>query len=407
MGSTVSSAKLFQVGITTTPVTPTTYVPGPIIYLMEHNISVGNWKLPERTQLVKLFNRRLEVGLNQPNTISFSMHGDDPESLLLIPGETDVWWEIEGVMTNRHRLVSRTRNLSDQYTIDYVAVDYRGLLNNRVILSPDTFHPNEGDLGRIYDLSTSPGQTGWNIEAIAWDLIDNMQKQTGGDLGITKGIFPTTGVKFEVTFRDGQSILSCLDTLVQSNPGLEYNIDYNRKLNIYYPARGADRGVKLDYGGMIASATEAGDLRTDFANWMRTAGDIAFDPVVLPTNAASIVNSRIGRWDMTFNDPDLSTKDAISKAAAHYFSQFGSFTPKLDLTFGMGQWEGPNHVWVGDVVNVYIQRGDWDLETTTRVQTLTVEVPDTGATQVTASVGLQDGDPYRYLTRTVKRLTER
>lgn len=379
---------------------PPAYVSGPVLTLPQHSIYIGDWRDTVTTELQNITNRRITVSVNQPNVLSFSVNGDDEEALLLEEGISDVWWVREGVTINRHRLVSVTDAFeATPYTVNCECVDYRGLLSEREIITATT----EADHSRVYAATQNNG-AGWFQEDIVWDLINTMQAQVGGNLGITKGIFPATGVKKEITFRDADTIASCIDTIAQADPGFEYNIDFNRKLNLYYPYRGAGRGVKLEYGGLISQVNRTLDMRTDYANWTRTqSGDAALKQNIKAV--PDLGNRPEGRWDMTFTDNDLSTQDAVDKTAARNFTMHSAMLPTLDLTFAPGAWLGPNHVWAGDTVEVYINRGRLNIAITTRVTDLTIALDDNGMETVTATVGIPPNDPYGYVVRTLKKLT--
>lgn len=374
-----------------------------------HAIYIGDWRGVDRVELSHLTSRELTVSLTEPNRVSFSVNGLDPEAALLSEGISDVWWVRENVVMFRGRLVSATDTVDETtHEIACECVDYRGLLDQRSVVSPDEFHPGEADFGREYLFDDH-----WKLEDIAWDLIADAQALPGGDLGVTKGIFTPTGQEKDITFRDGDSVLSCLNTLSQADPGFEFTIDHNRKFNLYYPRRGVDRGVKLDYGGLIAHLTRVVDLPATYANWTRSSGDQQMsseDPLGWKVERAvpDLATRPEGRWDKEFpNAPELLTETALAGAAARNFAVASDTTPRYDLTFSPGQWEGPNHVWVGDTVTVHAQRGRLNVATTTRVQTLTLSLDQSNHETVSVSVGPPPVDPVAYIARTLRQLTRR
>lgn len=369
-----------------------------------HVISIGDWRGGPRAELSHLTGRELSLSLTEPSRCSFSINGADPQAALLAEGISDVWWVREGVPIFRGRLVSATDTVDETtHEIACECVDYRGLLDQRVIVSPDENHPGEANFGREYLFDDH-----WKVEDIAWDLVADAQTLPGGNLGITKGIVTPTGQTKDVTFRDGDTILACLNTLSQSDPGFEFTVDTDRKFNLYYPRRGADRGVTLDHGGLVAHVTRTVDLPSTYANWTRSSGDIQIGvDWYLDKAVPDLGNRPEGRWDKTFpNAPELLTASALAGAAARNFAVASDTTPRYDLGFRPGAWLGPSHVWVGDTITARVQSGRLNVGARTRVQTVNLSLDQSNVETVSVTVGPPPlADPGAYIARTLRQLT--
>lgn len=370
-----------------------------------HVITIGDWRGAARTELSSITGRSLSLSLTAPSVMRFNVSGFSGDALTLAEGISDLWWVRHNTPIFRGRLVSATDNReAGTYTIECECVDYRGLLDGRAIISPDARHPDEGDMGRAYDLADK-----WALEDIAWSLIDDMQAQPGGSLGITRGIITPTKVTRDITFRDGDTILSCLETLSQADPGFEFNVDTERKFNLYYPRRGMDRGVHLDFGGLISKFTRTTDLRADYGNWTRTVGDLALGVEGKADRAVPDLSRRPeGRWDQIFAAAnELQTQAALSAAAARNFATASDMEPNYDVTFTPGKWEGPSHVWVGDTVRFHARTGRLNVNTTLRVQTLTLDLDESNQETVTLTLGRPPANPVRYIAQSLRVLNGR
>ena len=66
---------------------------------------------------------------------------------------------------------------------------------------------------------------------IAWDLIDNSQNQTNGDLGITKGIIETTQNRDRTYYN--QNIMEAIVNLSNVIGGFDFEFTHNKVFNVY------------------------------------------------------------------------------------------------------------------------------------------------------------------------------
>ena len=87
-----------------------------------------------------------------------------------------------------------------------------------------------------------------DLSDILWDVINDSQQLTGGDLGITVGSLATS--KNLTISYERQVIKDVIDSLVSQ--GIDFEVTPNKILNTYYP-KGIDRSdtIKFKYPGNI------------------------------------------------------------------------------------------------------------------------------------------------------------
>lgn len=374
-----------------------------------HQILIGDWRNPDWVELATLSSRTFIGNLADPSTVTFTMPGDSPESLLLNEGISDVKWVRDGVPIFWGRLTQAVDTVErTTYDIACTCTDYRGLLENREIQSD----------GSTSTIGIPPLQydSTWYVEDIIWDLINHTQIQLGGDLGIRKGVFPHSGVKVSdsgvldpLEFKNSDKIWGAIKTVLSMDPSVELNIDaVGKKLNVSYPFRGTDRGAKLDYGGLIASAHRTVNVPGQFANFTRTwysgEGDLNKDAQTL--SLPDLPNRPEGRWDTSFHAADLQTHAGQVKAARYNFNKASRILPTMDLQFAVGAWDGPNAVWIGDPVTVIVRRGRLDINDRTRVFSVNLTLDSSNVETVTVTVGLPKLDPFKSLTDDLRKLKQ-
>lgn len=373
----------------------------------QHSILIADCKTQDWVELTQLTGRHLTVNLSDPSQCTFSMSGDSSEAALLHESISDIKWLREGTPLFWGRLTNVEDSLSETpYDISCTAIDYRGLLDNREVLA---------DNGLNYDPTDF-------VETVIWDLVNYAQTQVGGSLGVTKGIFPRTGLvigsgdvtKPGISFGNTSKIWSSIKTLLAMEPSVEMDIDpVAKKLNIYYPQRGRLDPVKLDYGGMISKVTRSVDIPGQYANYTRTWASgigVNFNLDADIEQVADLSSRPEGRWDQSFTISDLRTPldDVVRKKSGQYnFNKSSRILPAMTLTLSPGQWAaigGPAGLYIGDMANAIVRRGRLDINIITRVYSLDLTLDQSNNETLNVTVGLPKINPFKSLTNDLRRL---
>lgn len=134
---------------------------------------------------------------------------------------------------------NRSKDAAGNYTLQVAAVDYFALFQKRRTGADDIY-------------------TNVDPATIPWSLINTSQSKTHGNLGITQGATVTTGlsVSAEYKYADIKQSISDLSNL-KVNDSFDFDIDYTKKLNLYFPTKGTTRlNVVFDENTIVAHAVK-------------------------------------------------------------------------------------------------------------------------------------------------------
>ncbi len=357
--------------------------------------AVGPWRAgntPQAELTTATGNRRLICRLLDPSEAQISLNGYGSDAQLIDELITDLWVYRDGVSLFRGRVYGPTSDhlSAATYTYDVKAFDYRQLLWRRLLYADRTWANTE--------------QT-----VIAWNLIQDTQNQLGGDMGIRSSLinplsvgWPSTGVnRPSVIFTAGSTVWDSLRKLNQMANGFDLDIDQNRVANLYYPQRGADNGVVLDYGGVLTAVERTFEPAT-FANAIRQSG--ASGVTTVTTTVPNIAITPEGRWDAQYGDIDLTTADMVAQTSATNIALASTALPTYQLHMARGAWGGPSHFWLGDYVLVVIQTGRLNEVVKGRVFQMDISVGSSDTEDVIVTVGNLHHDIESVLKGLAKRI---
>lgn len=333
-------------------------------------------------ELTAARSRKLTARLGSPSEASFSIDGRHEQAVMLDERRTDLI-----VYRDRDKLFrGRTGASQDQAgparhtAAPVTAVDYRGVLNSRLLYTALTF-------------------TGQDQSAIAWALIGDTQARPGGNLNITRGLGQTTGVLRDRTYAAGKSVGEALSQLAEVANGYDWDITPDLAFDVHYPQRGTDRGVVLDYGGTVSSFSRTPG---QYANAVRVSGDELLAPVV--REVADIATRPEGRIEAQFGYPDVTQAATLAQKADYLLATLSAAEPSYTVTLKPGGWDGPGSLWLGDPVLLVIRSGRLDEVSTRRVVEVDIDIDDNGAETVHVSLG-EPSLQTRYVQR--QRAVER
>ena len=363
--------------------------PGPAPQPDVWTFATGPWNGMPTTELSTATSRSVTWRLTDHHEASLTIDGLSPQAVNIRELEWDLWvlWNGQALFRGRIGPSSDTGSENGLST-QFGAADYRELLQRRFLFEGDTLSYTAADQSTI-----------------AWGLISSTQAKVGGQLGITRGLGATTGViRDRTAYEAGASIGSCLDQLSQVIDGFDYDFTPSStstalSFDLYYPSRGADRSVVLDYGGRVASFTRQVDPST-FGNAVRASG--ADTLAAVRQEAPGLATDPAGRWDFQFSDTSITVASTLQGKAAKALADGQYVAPSWTVTLPPGGWGGPTDFWLGDQVSLVVRTGRLDVVESLRVMEMSLALDDNGSDVITATLGQPDPKLKR-TARTINR----
>lgn len=333
---------------------------------------------------LEALNRRIEFRLEQPSIVAFTINAEHPSARFVQDLAVDVIVYRDGLPLIRAVITATQDSITeDSHYIEVTAMDYRGRLEFRRLLSAQVF-TEELDVD------------------IAWAAIVAAQAETNGDLGIKRGRFDD-GEELSGAFPAGISVAEAIDLVASADEGFDWEVDSDLRFNIYRP-RGRARQRVLDYGGLVAEVQRQ-FAAGDFANSVRVSGDETIASVV-----AGDGNPVLGRWDRQVGFPQIDSPTLLTGLAIDELSraQNEAVTTRVQLRSaeGVQTWGGLTDIGLGDVVRLVVKSNRLDINELTRVREIDVTVSDDGKEEV---VLILDGPKRTFQERIndiLQRLTE-
>lgn len=354
--------------------------------------------------LTEATGRKYTAKLTEPSELSFGLDGRHAQAAAIDELATDVhllWTSDAGAtqILDRCRVGSTQDAFTeDDHKVAVTCLDYKGVLARRRLYTGDTLTYAATDQAEI-----------------AWGLISSMQGNTGGQLGIAKGWTGTTptGVPRDREYEVGDSVGERVQELSEVLGGFDWDIlptsASGLELDVWYPQRGVDRGVVLEYGGMVASGNREVNP-ADYANALRYTGwagdDITPGPTAVESEAPDLASMPQGRWDAVFGDEGLINQESLDERAAWQLDQSQVIRPVYTVRLKRGAWDGPDHIWLGDPVRLVIRSGRLDVDTTLRVYEVEIDLDGNGGENVSLALGGPRPDYRRRTTAVERRLRD-
>lgn len=378
-GSTeyVSAYTADQTGTTNDPklvVTYTPIAPTPVVGNSEGwrwAIGQSSGTAPEEA-LSRPKARRVTWRLRDSADAAFTMRGTDPQAGAVEELITDLWCYRDGALVYRGRVGPTEDDVGDVHNVSVTTGDYRAVLARRMLFDDSTL------------VFTADDQAD-----IAWALIDDTQARTGGDLQIIEGAHGATGITRDRTFEAGQYVGQLVtQQLSEVIDGFDWEIDPYLTFNLFYPERGSDNGVVLDYGGIVASVRRTVDP-SNYFNALRLSGA---DALTAETReAAGLGALPEGRWDRQIGEPSVLVQSSLDERADLLIVEGAVISPSYVVTLKANRWEGPDHIFVGDTVQLVVRSlPRLDVNVAQRVYEVSAAVDDDGKEVVQLTIGSSD-----------------
>ncbi len=351
-------------------------------------LAVGPWRNLPDWQLTRAKGRRVTLRLSEPSEASFSVDGASRDAGRIRELVTDVWLFREGRPLYRGRVGPTGDDLSENRHGTVVSsADYRAVLGRRLLLEGDPLVYTQVDQAQL-----------------AWNLINITQGRNGGNLGIVRGAGQTTGVLRDRTWEPGETVLHYMDLLANVSDGFEYDLTPSGtstalSFDVFYPLRGTDRQVVLDFPGAITKGSRQVDPG-QYANSVRVSGDETITPA--RATAADVATLDEGRWEAQVGDTTILEAATLTARAQAELAIARAVTPSWTVTLRPNFWGGPDHIWLGDPVTLAVRSGRLNALTSLRVQELGIALDDNDEATITLTLGQVPPD-RRWRLRTVDR----
>jgi hypothetical protein len=362
-------------------------------------------------EITNATSRQLMFFLMDTCTVSFTMNAMDDQAGMIDELDTDCIVYRDTKLMYRGRFGASNDILGspggiaaggepDQHTVQFSAVDYRGMLAYRIVTDPDVVFTNQDQ------------------SDIAWSLINTSETRLPGAFGITRGVTPAS-VQRTYTATAGSIVGGDVESLATLNQGFDWNIDANLKFNTWpIPSegiynqlgRGTAQGLTLVYGDNVMAAQRTLDA-TKYANLIRytggqpTSGGAALVSYVdIVTNVLYEANFAIrSRWEAIDSNTNILVQATNDAAALGDLVVRAASIPSYTLTLTMGWWN-PDILWLGDIVDVIINHGRLDENFTGRVSEIDIFLgDDAGEESVTVTVGPRMGSLLRRISTEEKK----
>lgn len=324
----------------------------------------------ESGELSAAQSRTFTAKLVGPWEAAVTLSGRHPQALLLTELETDLVVYRNGAKLFRGRVGATQDEIDEEkHSSTFAALDYRALLDRRLLVEGDTLSYAGVDQGTI-----------------AWNLIQTTQAKTGGNLGITLGTGVPTGVVRTKAFEAGKPIGEGISQLAALLNGFDWEIDASLKLNVFYPNRGAAVAAVFDYGGAVRRVRRAFDP-SSYSNAIRASGS----ELLTAENrvGAGVGADPRGRFESQHGYPDLLEQVTLAARADFLLAGKNSIRPSWAVELKPGVAD-VSSAWVGDTVQLVVQSGRLNVNVAQRILSITFGISQSGEERCAVVLGEND-----------------
>jgi len=331
---------------------------------MDWRVSAYSWNDPTTKREIRAASsRKLVLRLNAPSTFACSMMGDHEQAKLITELITDITVRADGVDLLRARCGNTQDTVAESgYGVSFNFVDYRGVLQRRALKAADTLAYLNVDQSDI-----------------AWGMVQNIQSRTNGNYGITRGTGATTGITRQWNPKPGEFVGKIIDSIGNLASGFDWDVSPAMALDLYYPQRGLNNGIGLEYGKSVSSFTRVKTPST-FANDDIVTGGAG--TTIVETGSATVATDLQGRWDGTYSYPDITEQATLVARGSWLVARTSLLVPTYTAKLAPGFWKGTSHIGLGDTVRLLVKRGRINDNLLLRVLEIPIDIGDDGSETV-------------------------
>lgn len=360
------------------------------------------------TELTEARSRRLELALNTPAKLTWSLDGRSPSAPFVEELQTEVLaWRYDetlgqevlmfrGIVTQSEDVISE-----QTHTVNFTALDYLAILNRRYLTTAAAAgvafaQVDQDDIvaSLLSTARTIAATGGHSFSPGAWLALVAANVNPDGTARAAK-----SGQLRDRTYLGQQSIGEAITALAAVINGFDLDVqpaadtDGQDYLRLFYPSQGLSRtDVVLAYGSSVSSLTRSANS-VDYGNYWRVIGDnggTAGAPQLYADawNADSNDVGRIpvGLWQSVANESDVKVAATLQQKASGDLAVGGMLVPSYSLSL-RPDWFRPGAPAMGDTVPLEIRSGRLDVSTTVRVLGISYAISDDAAEDVELTVG--------------------
>lgn len=300
----------------------------------------------EYIEMGQFLSLQFGYSLNKSTTATLSLSLDDPKLNDQTKAVLQSWIRIERRddptdSSSAYRLVWYGKMYNAQYsgdqnsgTITLTYIDLAGLLETRWT-------------AKGYQILTATDQGD-----ILWDIINDTQSETYGDLGITRGAHPTSHNRTAGKDLQSRSILDILSSYSEINYGIDWEITptpYTSEIgifNIYYKGdsyqyhkgeelstvlrytKGTDNSAIYNNNVISFSIEERGD---DFSNRVAVYGAATEETQKSGTSEDTVSQSNYGLFERHVSEPDVSSQSVLDDKSASYLNEMVQIPKNISI----------------------------------------------------------------------------
>lgn len=332
-------------------------------------------------ELTQATDRSFTWKRRDPSTATIKLPGRHEEAGFVIELVTDLTVRRNKRKLLRARVGPTEDNLDENnHDVTITAGDYGALLERRNIIDTDALGPFTADAGTL-----------------AINLINLTQARTNGNLGITGGLGVPLGAAYgPFTLTAGKSVAAHLNQLRDAGV-FDWEINADLELDIYGGGRAFPTDVVIDYGG-AASKIKRAPNTAEYANVGRYSGDDILTPQNLAV--ADIATREEGRFETIYADRDIHDADTLTDTGNADLARRSLILPAYDVTLRPEWWQGPDHVWPGNIIRLQIRSGRLAVNDDLIVEELTAAPGNDGDETITLRCGWPTNGPLQRLRDT-------
>jgi hypothetical protein len=384
---------------------------GPVAYSTQTGI----------TELSDATSRRLELALNTPAKLTFTIDGRSPGAVYVTELTTEImaWrWDpdlgadrlmFRGIVAQSEDVLSE----NGAHSVNFTCHDWLAVMNRRYLTNPTDWTQNGRDqddwvadlLARASAVTGSGGTpyTPGSHLPLVLELVNPDGTPRSSRSGRLR----------DRTYAGQQSIGSAITDLGACLDGFDLDVapaadsrGYDL-LRVFYPTQGTARSdVVLAYGSSVSALTRSansvnygnywrvigdnGQASGDRAGWTSDAVASSGNPQLWAEAANADANDvgriPVGLWMAVANESDVSVAATLQEKTDGDLSDSGILVPSYSLTLRPG-WYRPGHPAMGDTLGLIVRSGRLDVSSTVRVQALRFVIGDDGQEDVEIDVG--------------------
>ena len=360
------------------------------------------------TELTGARSRRLELALNTPAKLTFTLDGRSPAAALINELQQDVWlwrWDeatgidhpvFRGVVAMSEDVISEQVHVLNLTCFDYVAMFAR-----RYLTSPQSWTNVNQDTLVQYLVALATAATSSSGVSLTPGSYLPLTVTFHDPAGATRSAGAGVPVRTRV-YAAQSAIGELLDNLAHVQAGFDYaavpvaatSPNGNDQLRIYFPQQGITRtDPVLEYGGALAGVTRSVNS-SNYGNYVRVVGNNGNDDPLAPqlyaeewiADANDIGRIPIGLWMDAENAPDVTDQATLTQQASGHLALSSVLVPSYSLTLSPGTYRRAAFN-LGDTVPVVIKSGRLNVNTGVRIVGMNFAIDDDGDEDVELIVG--------------------